>query len=376
MPTLQRAPGEPPPDGHKGEVSACCFTPDGRSVLSGGWDGHLRLWDTGARAPVTALRVGAKPVSACAVSPDGTQWLAGNLDGLLSRWDPLTQKLHSTFLAHPRPLAAIVFGPDGHLATASWDASLVLWGASYEREGRTLRGHTDIVAGCQFTPDGKGLLSWSHDGTARLWDVARGALQKTFAGHADRIHCGAVSPDGAWAGSASRDGQVRLWDLQSGREAASLILDGDVRGCHFLPHGGVLATVEADGHVRLHTVPELEGEAELGTGLTVECSAVAPDGGLIALGAGDGRVHLVQVQGYESAPLYVSAIRSTRQTATALGRLLGRTRTVAVYDCVCPTCRRPAELPHADPGRPASCPHCGRSLRVRPALPRPAVTAS
>ena len=39
---------------HGGEISSCCYSPDGQFVLSGGWDGHLRLWDAGSGAPVTS----------------------------------------------------------------------------------------------------------------------------------------------------------------------------------------------------------------------------------------------------------------------------------------------------------------------------------
>ena len=37
--------------GHSGEVNACCFSPDGASVLSGSFDATLKIWDaaTGAR---------------------------------------------------------------------------------------------------------------------------------------------------------------------------------------------------------------------------------------------------------------------------------------------------------------------------------------
>src|SRR6516164_5938970 len=42
MPQL-RLMAEGPGGGHGGEVFALAFTPDARFVLSGGWDGHLRL---------------------------------------------------------------------------------------------------------------------------------------------------------------------------------------------------------------------------------------------------------------------------------------------------------------------------------------------
>src|SRR5437879_11366668 len=44
----------------------------------------------------------------------------------------------------------------------------------------TPSGHRDIVAGCQLTPDGRSLLSRSHDGTVCLWDLARACPTARF----------------------------------------------------------------------------------------------------------------------------------------------------------------------------------------------------
>src|SRR6202043_1942061 len=58
-----------PPNGSSllpGEISTCCYSPDGQFVLSGGWDGTLRLWDVSAQRMVASIKVGAKPLSACA----------------------------------------------------------------------------------------------------------------------------------------------------------------------------------------------------------------------------------------------------------------------------------------------------------------------
>src|SRR5262249_3781098 len=261
------------------------------------------------------------------------------------------------------------------MATASWDCSLILWRPGRERDGRNLRGHTDIVAGCQFTPDGRGLLSWSYDGSVRLWDVGKGSLWKTLEGHTDRVLAGAVSPNGAWAASGSRDGTVKLWDLQGDCEAGSLVLDGEVRWCFFLPHGETLGTAEANGRIRLYSLPELEVEMELATGLSVERGDVLPSGEQVALGTSDGRVHFVAIEGFEGTRLFVNAIPSSRQTATPLQRLFGRNHVSHFYQCTCPACRKAVELPQADPDRPAPCPHCRRPLRLRAVTPHQAVSS-
>ncbi|HZT80592.1 MAG TPA: WD40 repeat domain-containing protein [Gemmataceae bacterium] len=352
---------------HGGEVFACSYAPDGAFALSGGMDGHLRLWEADRGGHVRALRVGDKAVSACAVSPDGKHWLSGSLDGLLGWWDAFTQQKKSVLLAHTRPIADIVFDADGRtVATASWDRSLTLWRAGGERDGRTLTGHDDLVAGCRFTPDGTRLLSWSHDGTLRLWDVAQARQAAALEGHGRRVTAAAVSPDGRWAASAGRDGQLKLWDLAAAREAAAVPHEGEARACFFLLDGETLVTVTGEGRLTLFAVPSLQDGVELHTRLSLQCAALSPAGHQIALGCDDGRVRFVAVEGAEQKPLVVTPTRTSRRTATVLDRLLGRSRVKHAYSCTCPACRQPFNLPESGPAAAGTCPNCHRALRFSP----------
>lgn len=365
MSPLRLLPPGPGPAGHSGEAFACAYTPDGAYVLSGGWDGHLRLWDSTAGSQAAAFRAGAKPISACAVSPDGQHLFSGSLDGFLAKWDALTHQKIWAFLAHGRPIAAIVFSPDARLlATASWDRNLTLWDPTRDREGRTLAGHADIVAGCRFTPDGRELLSWSYDGTLALWDLGRGQPLARFRSHTDRVTAAAVSPDGRWAASGSRDGALKLWDLQGRQEAAAGAVAAEVRGCFFLLDAASLLALDAAGHIALHAVPGLEKRTELATGLRVQGAALAPSGNRIAVGSETGQVRFVALEDLDGGPLVVTPTRTVRRTATGLQRLFGRSRVIDAYHCTCPVCRQAFDLPEPSPRRPLQCPSCRRPLRV------------
>jgi WD40 repeat protein len=73
---------------HQGVVSALAFGPDGRTLLSGGWDNSVRVWDPerrNERANYT-WPIGNR-VHALAVSPDGLRAAAGGDSGAIAVWD-------------------------------------------------------------------------------------------------------------------------------------------------------------------------------------------------------------------------------------------------------------------------------------------------
>src|SRR5262249_12112535 len=57
--------------GHDGWVTGAVLLPDGRRVLSGSWDGTLRLWDAASGKEVALWEGHTDKVQAVAVSADG-----------------------------------------------------------------------------------------------------------------------------------------------------------------------------------------------------------------------------------------------------------------------------------------------------------------
>jgi WD40 repeat protein len=244
----------------------------------------------------------------------------------------------------------------------------MLWDMNREREGRPLMGHTDIVGGCRLTPDGKRLLSWSHDGTLRLWDLDPLQPVATLTGHGDRVTAAAVSPDGRWAASGSRDGVVKLWDLETHRELKSVTAGAEVRSCFFLLDGATLVTADMHGGLAVYGVPELEPRGGLATALGVQCADLDASGSRIALGCADGRVYFVHIDGLDETPLLVTPTQTSRRTATPLQRLFGRSTVTHAFTCICPVCRHTFEVDRAVAGQPTPCPGCRRHLRLSSVL--------
>ena len=89
---------------------------------------------------------------------------------------------------------------------------------SWPRCQNILHGHTDCVASVAFSPDGKQIISGSHDKVIYIWNAETGeAVTMPLAGHTNAVTTVAVSPDNKHIISGSWDKTIRIWDLQTGK---------------------------------------------------------------------------------------------------------------------------------------------------------------
>jgi len=72
--------------GHRNGVSAVAFSPDGESIISGGFDESLRLWDAKTGALVWAVNAHAFAVRTVAIRPDGKTIVTGGDDSRVKYW--------------------------------------------------------------------------------------------------------------------------------------------------------------------------------------------------------------------------------------------------------------------------------------------------
>ena len=69
-----------------------------------------------------------------------------------------------------------------------------------------------------LTPDGRRVVSGSHDQTMKVWDAATGQEVLTLRGHNHLVTSEAVSADGKRLVSGSADETVRVWDANMSQQ--------------------------------------------------------------------------------------------------------------------------------------------------------------
>ena len=66
------------------------------------------------------------------------------------------------------------------------------------------------VNAVEFSPDGKSVVTGSHDGVAKVWDAAPGQPAGWSHVHKSKVTDLAISPDGRRIATGCGDGLVRL----------------------------------------------------------------------------------------------------------------------------------------------------------------------
>ena len=110
--------------GHAGGVDAVAVSADGRTAVSGGGDGTVRVWDLAGTAAPRVLTGHAGGVQAVAVSADGrTAVSGGDGDGTVRVWDLAGTAAPRVLTGHDGDVQAVAVSADGRTAVSGGAAT-------------------------------------------------------------------------------------------------------------------------------------------------------------------------------------------------------------------------------------------------------------
>ena len=145
---------------------------------------------------------------------------------------------------------------------------LLIWIPSEQRVIRMREGHGARINHISFSPDGRRIVTSSHDATVRLWDVDERGLVWTFHGQsdssvvdhegtlvADALENASFSPNGKHVAVGTGERAVVILDSTTGQEVARLYgHTGAVTCVAFDSSGHRLVSGSVDGTIRVWTL--------------------------------------------------------------------------------------------------------------------------
>ncbi|MDX3538831.1 trypsin-like peptidase domain-containing protein [Streptomyces sp. MB09-01] len=233
--------------GHTAAVKAVAFSPDGKTLATGSYDGTARLWEMPTGSHPKALKGHtdvATSVTSVAFSPDGKTLATGISNGSILLWNVTSGTLAKELKGHTDVVNSVTFSPDGKiLASGSNDTTIRVWNMPSRTYLYSLTGHTDVVNSVTFSPDGKILASGSNDTTIRVWNMPSRTCLYSLTGETGSVHSVAFDPDGKILASGTADSLIVLWNMPSGTYRKVLKTDSDeVVSVAFSPDGKSLAS--------------------------------------------------------------------------------------------------------------------------------------
>ena len=146
-------------------ISSVCFSPDGKTIASGGFDGAITLWDAESGKELRKIKGRLVNVLCLEFSPNSKRLACGSINSAI--WDPATGKQLVPLVDYRNPVASITFSPDGkRLVTGGWDKTVRIWDAGTGVQLlllETLGNHVDSVT---MSPDGKSIAAGGPQGRA------------------------------------------------------------------------------------------------------------------------------------------------------------------------------------------------------------------
>ena len=185
------------------------MVPYGDTLVSGGCDRDVRVWDLQSGQPMHMLR-GHTSTVRCLKMCGPNVAISGSRDTTLRIWDIKKGICRHVLVGHQASVRCLEIHGD-IVVSGSYDTTARIWSISEGRCLRTLQGHFSQIYAVAF--DGKRVATGSLDTSVRVWDPRDGRCLAQLQGHTSLVGQLQLRNDTLVTGGS--DGSVRVWSLQT-----------------------------------------------------------------------------------------------------------------------------------------------------------------
>jgi WD40 repeat protein len=258
----------------------------------------IDLWDTSTKK---ARRLVDGPESlegsarGAAFSPDGKLLATGHWNGVIRLWDVERARAGDSWHPHKGVIWQLAFAPDGRLVSGVDREPVSVWNVATMK--RELAVEPEGARALAVSGDGKLLATGSFSGWVRVWNMTDGSLAWDLGSDAPGVSALDVTENGTKAVLARPDGSAEMW-IGGARTAALAAVQGARAFAVNAATSRVLVEARG-GRLLLRDLDEGSATRVLRDKLTdrerehfVPSVAISPDGRMALEGRIDGRVML------------------------------------------------------------------------------------
>jgi WD40 repeat protein len=285
--------------GHTGHVTTCDLDSSGRYGVSGGWDGHLRIWDLARGTSLHMLRLSAEAVrcdiDSCAMSPDGRYVIVAlslitepyRAFGRVQIWETYVGRL-VVDIEHENPSSVHVAFAGNNTAVACHRSGLLVLYDPVRGSSKELPLGEETHGGIRVNRSATLIAAITKYGCG-VWKLDGG---KVCAIDLEDARACSFGPDDTTMAVGARTKAV-IVDATDGSVLFRTEGIGDLSDCCLLDDKRLLIASGADCEL---VIWDLESDRALtryeGHTYSANCCAVTPDGGFALSGGGDNTVRL------------------------------------------------------------------------------------
>jgi len=245
--------------GHTKGVQAIRWFPDtGHLLLSGSYDGKVKIWDAHGSRSVKRTYVGHEAgVRDVSFSHDGRHFLTAAFDRYMRYWDTETGQCVQTLTNRKVPYQAR-FHPEEHdvFMMAASDNRLWQWDLKSGETVQEYNHHLQAVSSVLFTDDGKRFVSTSDDKKMLIWEYGIPVPMKYISDptmHA--IPTTGLHPQGQFFSAQSMDNEIHVYGARDRfRRIRKKVFKGHTNAgfaCQmtYSPNGRFMASGDGEGRL-------------------------------------------------------------------------------------------------------------------------------
>ncbi|XP_049865183.1 periodic tryptophan protein 2 homolog [Pectinophora gossypiella] len=240
--------------------------------------GQLLVWEWQSEQYVMKQQGHSLDMTCLAYSPDGLYIVTGGYDGKVKVWNTMTGFCIVTFSEHQSTVTSIEFSANKKFfVSSSLDGTVRCYDLTRYRNFRTLTSPSLVQFSCVALDSSSELCAAGGQDVFEifLWSIKFGKLLDVLGGHEAPVSCLSFSPTLASSrlASASWDKTVRLWNcIESSTDCETVQLTSDALQVVFRPDGQEIAVSTLDGNISFFDATTceqagtIEGRADLGSG--------------------------------------------------------------------------------------------------------------